>query len=181
MRYVIFCTLVFLYCSSLQPAFAQNNEQESINAFLAAVKVMQHPRCTNCHAKGDGPKQTDQRYEHIFNVKRGPADRGMGGYTCKSCHQNTNIGGIPGADDWHMAPRGMSWGDGDAAQICASITDKSSNGNRAPRGIVLHVENDILVNWAWQPGDKRSSPPLTHDEFVKLMQRWAASGGFCPK
>ena len=63
-------------------AFAQSNEEESVKAFVAAVKVMQHPRCTNCHAKGNGPRQTDASREHMFNVKRGPEDRGVGGYTC---------------------------------------------------------------------------------------------------
>lgn len=172
--------ILTIACSPLF-AFAQSNEQESIKAFIEAAKVMQHPRCTNCHAKGDGPRQTDEGREHMFNVQRGPADRGAGGYTCKSCHQSSNIAGIPGADDWHMPPRDMSWGDGNPAQICASITDKTHNGNRAPRGIVLHVENDILVNWAWQPGDKRATPPLSHEEFVKVMKHWSASGGFCPK
>jgi hypothetical protein len=162
-------------------AFAQTSEEESIKAFMAAAKVMQHPRCTNCHAKGEGPRQTDEGREHMFNVKRGPHDRGVGGYTCKSCHQNVNIVAIPGAEDWHMAPPAMSWGDASAGEICASITDKTRNGNRAPRGIALHVENDILVNWAWQPGDKRTTPPLSHGEFVKLIQRWSATGGACPK
>ena len=162
-------------------AFAQSNEEESVKAFMAAVKVMQHPRCTNCHAKGDGPRQSDASREHMFNVKRGPEDRGVGGYTCKSCHQGANIAGIPGADDWHMAPRSMSWGDGSPSEICASITDTARNGNRAPRGIALHVENDPLVIWSWQPGDNRATPPLAHAEFVKLVQRWASTGGFCPK
>ncbi len=160
---------------------SQSNEDESIKAFMAAAAVMQHPRCTNCHAKGDSPRQSDAGREHMFNVKRGPQDRGVGGYTCKSCHQNANIAGIPGADDWHMAPISMSWGAGSPAEICASITDKAGNGNRAPRGIVLHVQNDILVNWAWRPGDGRAVPPLPHDEFVKVMQRWSDTGGFCPK
>jgi hypothetical protein len=160
---------------------SQNNEEESIRAFMAAVKVMQHPRCTNCHAKGDGPRQTDEGREHMFNVKRGPADRGVGGYTCKSCHQNANIAGIPGADDWHMAPRAMSWGDGSPTEICATITDKTRNGNRAPKGVALHVENDFLVNWSWAPGDNRSKPPISHEDFVKLVQRWATTGGACPK
>ena len=160
---------------------AQSNEAESIQAFMAAVKVMQHPRCTNCHAKGDGPRQTGESREHMFNVKRGPDDRGVGGYTCKSCHQNANIAGIPGAEDWHMAPRLMSWGDGTPAEICATLTDKTRNGNRAPRGMVRHVENDILVNWAWQPGERRSVPPLSHEEFVKALQRWSDNGGACPK
>ena len=160
---------------------AQVNEAESIKAFTAAAKVLQHPRCTNCHAKGEGPRQTDAGREHIFNVKRGPKDRGAGGYTCKSCHQGANIAGIPGADDWHMAPRAMSWGDSTPAEICATLADTTRNGNRRPVGVALHVENDILVNWAWEPGDKRAPPPLPHAEFVKLIQRWAATGGYCPK
>lgn len=173
---------VLLLATSL-PVFAygQNNEQESIKAFMSAVKVMQHPRCTNCHAKGDGPRQTDEGREHMFSVKRGAKDRGAGGYTCKSCHQNANIAGIPGTDDWHMAPRPMSWGDSTPAEICATLTDTARNGNRRPVGIALHVENDALVNWAWAPGDKRATPPLSHEEFVTLIRRWSASGGFCPK
>lgn len=160
---------------------AQSNEAESIKAFMAAAKVMQHPRCTNCHAKGDSPRQSDAGREHMFNVKRGPQDRGVGGYTCKSCHQIANIAGIPGADDWHMPPPAMSWGDSTPAQICATLTDTTRNGNRRPSGIALHVENDILVNWAWVPGDRRTPPPVSHEEFVKLMQRWVATGAACPK
>ena len=162
-------------------AQAQGNAEDSIKAFMDAAKVFQHPRCTNCHAKGDGPQQTNEGREHMFNVKRGPNDRGVGGYTCKSCHQSANIAGIPGADDWHMAPRAMSWGDATPAEICGTVTDKSRNGNRAPKGVVLHVENDILVNWAWAPGDKRSTPPLSHEDFVKLIRRWVITGGHCPK
>lgn len=162
-------------------ASAQGNQTESIKAFLAAAPVLQHPRCINCHPKGDSPLQTDASRAHIFNVKRGPKDRGVGGYTCKSCHPSVNVADTPGAVNWHLAPRAMAWSQSSNAEICAALTDKARNGNRALSEIVAHVGHDALVLWAWQPGNKRTTPPLSHLEFVNLMRRWAATGGFCPK
>ena len=160
---------------------APGDQEKSIKAFMEAAKVFQHPRCVNCHASGDGPTQGDNSNAHLLGVKRGPADRGTGGYTCKSCHQGQNIAGIPGESDWHMAPKSMSWGKASAAEICQRITDRAKNGNREPSGVALHIENDALVIWAWQPGDGRTTPPISHEEFSRALRTWAASGARCPE
>ncbi len=166
------------WVSALAGAGEQANDSARI--FLEAAKVMQHPRCANCHAAGEFPKQGEERSRHAMGVKRGPKDRGTPGLSCNTCHQDRNMVGIPGAADWHMAPTTMGWGEMSAGEICRTITDTSKNGNRRPKGIVLHAENDSLVVWAWNPGEPRSKPPGSHADFVKLLARWAESGAACP-
>jgi hypothetical protein len=170
------CALIWPIAPSRVSA-AESSEQ----LFLEAAKVFQHPRCTNCHAPGDAPRQSDDRRVHALGVKRGPNGRGMGGLNCAACHQEVNLAGIPGAPGWQAAPLAMAWGELSAGELCRAVTDKSKNGNRLPKGIVLHVRHDMLVHWAWEPGDKRTLPPLSHAQFVDVVTRWAESGGACPK
>ncbi len=91
------------------------------------------------------------------------------------------MAGIPGAPKWQLAPPPMSWGTASVGDICRNITDLKRNGNRLPIGIVLHVTNDPLVVWAWDPGDGRSPPPLPFDDFIALMTRWSNAGAHCPE
>lgn len=173
---------LMIICVAVGSAFAApDGDEKSIKAFMEAAKVFQHARCVNCHASGDAPTQGDDNHQHLFGVKRGPTDRGVGGYTCKSCHPAQNIAAIPGESDWRMAPKPMSWGKATAAEICRRITDKTKNGNREPSGVALHIENDALVIWAWQPGDNRSPPPLSHDRFASVLQTWTKNGAKCPE
>jgi hypothetical protein len=157
-----------------------DDKATSIKLFEQAAQIMQHPRCANCHASGDAPRQGDDKHAHTLAVKRGPKDRGVPGLTCNVCHQDRNMAGIPGALDWHMAPAEMAWGGASASEICRALTDTKRNGNRLPKGVALHVENDALVVWAWQPGEGRSAPPLSHRKFVDLMRRWGETGAYCP-
>jgi len=47
--------------------------------------------------------------------------------------------------------------------------------------LIHHVSADSLVLWGWNPGEGRSTPPLTHDEFVSKVRDWLENGGSCPK
>jgi hypothetical protein len=42
---------------------------------------------------------------------------------CQTCHQtvNTADGRVPGAPDWHLAPRAMGWEGLSAGELCRSI------------------------------------------------------------
>jgi hypothetical protein len=153
---------------------------EAAKFFLEAARVMQSPRCLNCHTGGDFPRQGDDRHPHTLDVKRGPNDRGLPGLTCNVCHQDRNMAGIPGSADWHLAPVAMGWDKLSAGEICRAVTDTKRNGNRLPKGVVLHVENDSLVRWAWNPGDGRTPPPVAHEQFVQLLRGWSDAGGACP-
>src|SRR6185369_15582921 len=74
-------------------------------AFEALVPVLRHPRCMNCHSKGDYPRQGDDLHRHTMNVPRGADGHGVLALQCSSCHQNHNLAGLhmpPGAPGWHL-------------------------------------------------------------------------------
>lgn len=175
-------TLAF---ASAAPAAAQTPaEAEAARAaFLRAATVLQHPRCTNCHNRGEGPRQGDAQRVHQLNVKRGPEGRGEGTTRCTACHRATNTSGgaIPGAPDWRMPPAGRAGWDGlTPGEICAALKDPARNGGLALAVVVEHMAQDALVKWAWEPGGIRSKPPLAQAEFLDLMRTWRAGGAPCP-
>ena len=70
-----------------------------------------------------------------------------------------------------------------AIDVCESLKDTSGNGGRTLDMLVDHVDEDVLVNWAFAPG-KRDVPSvdgnaLSHSEFVELVRLWADAGGPC--
>ena len=106
--------------------------------------------------------------------------------------------GIPGVEDpnhtgktlWHLAPVSMAWETSPGvpmtgAQLCSQLLDPARNGNRTPNDLLEHVETEPLVLWSWNPGirpngEQRTTPPLTHDEFVSTFKDWIAEGTPCP-
>lgn len=171
--------------AALRPASAQSppDADAARDAFARAVAVFQHPRCTNCHNRGDGPRQGDAQRVHQLNVKRGPEGRGEASTRCASCHRPTNTAGgsIPGAPDWRMPRPGHAGWDGlTPAEICAALKDPQRNAGLTLEVVVEHMVKDPLVVWAWQPGGIRSKPPLPHADFIELMRTWRAGGAPCP-
>ncbi|WP_245190943.1 hypothetical protein [Jannaschia formosa] len=51
-------------------------------------KVLQHPRCLNCHPVEGGPLQGDAMVPHQPPVMRGDAGFGAVGMRCSTCHGN---------------------------------------------------------------------------------------------
>src|SRR5580693_6091579 len=93
-------------------------------AFEAIVPVLRHPRCMNCHSRGDFPRQGDDSHRHTMNIRRGPAGFGVTSAKCSTCHQDQNLGAAhlpPGAPGWHLpAPSlPMIWEGLTDAQLCA--------------------------------------------------------------
>jgi hypothetical protein len=155
-------------------------------AFLAAVPVFLHPRCLNCHSTGDYPRQGDDGHIHIQNVRRGPKGLGLYAQKCSSCHQQQNTAGLnmpPGAPGWHLPPPAtpMIWEGKTPNQICSQLKDPKQNGGLSVAGIVEHVTNAKLVLWGWEPGEGRTTPPLSHTEFAQKMTEWARAGAACPE
>jgi hypothetical protein len=152
------------------------------HSFLEISKVLLGPRCANCHPDGDSPTQGDTRQLHDPPVSRGADGFGVVGMRCFSCHQDQNVanGVVPGAAEWHLAPRSMAWAGRSPQAICEQLKDPQRNGGRTPQQVVDHVEKGALVNWAWSPGTGRSPAPGTHAQLVALLQAWVDSGAACP-
>ena len=179
--------LLFVTLAENAGAADQKDDAGARAAFQAAYAVLMHPRCMHCHPAGDIPLQGDDNRQHAQSVKRGPDGKGKYGMKCGACHQAANL---PGADmppgvssDWHMPPPNMRMvfeGKSPGA-LCRQLKDRRLNGRKTISGAIEHLEADPLVLWGWAPGDGRSTPTLSHADFVQKMQDWANKGAACPE
>jgi hypothetical protein len=172
--------------TELRPAssFANvtNQRERSVALFNEAAKVLQHPRCMNCHPATERPTQTDLMRPHSPWVVRGAKGHGAAGLQCSTCHHQSNFdqAGIPGHPEWHLAPASMAWQGKSVRQICMQIKDRTRNGNRNLAALIRHVSEDTLVGWAWSPDAGRTPAPGSQIEFGELMKAWVETGAQCP-
>src|SRR5690242_478705 len=147
MRAVVgLCALVLLVLLARRaPAAEPDAVGPSAALFARVATVLQSPRCMNCHARGDFPRQGDDGHRHVFNVARGPEDRGAAGLHCGTCHQTVNqaASGVPGAPDWRLAPRRMAWEGLSVAELCRALLDPARGGMHADE-LVPHLETGLV-------------------------------------
>jgi hypothetical protein len=155
-------------------------------AFLEAYKVLMHPRCMNCHPAGDAPLQGDDSHVHSQNVQRGPGGKGKYALKCANCHQHANLSGLnmpPGNPNWHLPPPEMPmvFQGKSPRELARQLKDPKLNGNKTLADLIHHVTEDKLVLGGWDPGDGRTKPPLTHDEFARKFREWIENGAAEPE
>ena len=164
-----------------------DRRMRSIALFTEMGKVLQHPRCVNCHPRSDRPLQGDTGVAHNPPVARGPDGHGVAGLECDTCHGPANVsftgsaGSIPGHPNWHLAPREMAWEGKSLAEICVQLKDRRRNGGKSPAEIHKHNAEDGLVGWGWNPGEGRSPAPGTQRLFGELTRAWIDAGAACPE
>jgi len=171
---------------------ADTNLGNGLAAWQKVYSVLTSPRCINCHTATNYPQQADDRHRHFANVIRGPEGKGVPGLNCISCHQSANADstGVPGGNNWHLAPLSMRWQDANdrslsSAAVCRAVTNRSKNNNLNGPALLKHHEEEPLVLWAWNPGRRpdgslRTLPPLSHAEFVAATRTWVEAGTPCP-
>jgi hypothetical protein len=150
--------------------------------FAELGKVIESPRCQNCHPAGQRPTQGDDMHPHLPLVVRGADDQGATAMRCAACHQNANFqpAGVPGAPKWHLAPIEMAWQGRSLGQVCEQIKDPARNGHRSLKQIHDHMAYDALVGWGWHPGGTRTPAPGTQKQFGELVAAWIQTGAACP-
>ena len=150
--------------------------------FGEAGRVLLHPRCVNCHPRGDSPHQGMELALHDPPVVRGPDDRGVVGMECVGCHQDRNqpLTRVPGAPKWQLAPRKMAWVGRTPGQLCRQLKDPASNGGKTLAEIADHSAHDPLVGWGWSPGADREPAPGNQRQFGELIAAWIDTGAECP-
>ena len=161
---------------------------QAVAAFATVQRVLQHPRCQNCHIPGNAPLQFDAGLTHAMGVMRGPAGHGAPGLPCATCHGESNPpasygpNAPPGAPHWGLPPpdHKMAWFGLSPAALCEMVKDKRRNGGRDFAALIAHVSEDKLVLWGWNPGGDRAPVSVPHDELVAKFKQWAAAGGPCP-
>jgi hypothetical protein len=150
--------------------------------FLQVARVLQSPRCQNCHPRGDRPLRGDQGAPHAMNVSRRSEAAGL---TCAACHRAQNGAAPhspPGVAGWRMpsAETPMIFEGRTPAELCAQLKDRRATGGRSLSDLLEHLRGDPLVLWAYHPGPGRTLPPLAHAELVASFQRWLQAGTPCP-
>jgi hypothetical protein len=179
------------------PPARQADRERSRDAFAYVYKVLEHPRCRNCHPAGDAPLQGDDGRPHAFRIQRGSDGTGILSAKCANCHQAQNLPGEhlpPGAPfpDSDAAHRGeprwrlpsskhrLIFQGRTPAQLCRQLLDRRHNGGLDRAQLLEHVESDTFVLWAWNPGEGRTAPPGGHAAFVARMREWLDNGAACP-
>lgn len=160
----------------------------SVALFQEAGKVIQSPRCMNCHPAQRAPTQGDSMHPHNPPMVAGDSGHGPAGMPCFSCHTTANvptwgadIKSIPGDPKWGLAPAEMAWQGKSLGQICAQIKNPSTNGGKSMAELHHHMAEDHLVGWAWNPGAGRAPAPGTQAQFGELIKAWIDTGAKCPK
>ncbi len=163
-----------------------DEKARSTALFAEAGKVLQHPRCLNCHPVTREPTQGDDLHPHVPKLQIGD-DHGTKAMPCSSCHGATNsatmgarVKSIPGTSAWALAPASMAWQGLTLGQICVQLKDPARNGKRTLAQIHEHLAKDHLVAWAWHPGEGRTPAPGTQPVFGELIRAWIDTGAHCP-
>jgi len=171
--------VLYIYMQGATPS----NRATSVAYFQKMAAVMEHPRCLNCHPRGDQPTQGMDKHTHLMNVWRGPDDHGAVAMKCATCHgtENNLISGVPGAPNWGLAPKSMGWVGLNARELCGAIKDPKKNHGKTLEQLIHHNGEDKLVSWAWNPGAGREPAPGTQKEFGENTRRWIETGAVCPE
>lgn len=156
---------------------------DGLVAFETVARVLQHPRCLNCHPDDDRPLQTDRSTPHLMGVTGGPEGRGARGLTCTACHGKTNgaaIGLPPGvSSEWRLAPTRIAFEGRSAHEIASQLTNPDST-HMTRDELLEHVSHDPLVLWGWDPGPGRARVDVSHEDFVSAFTTWLEAGAPVP-
>lgn len=169
-----------------EETYTEEQLREGREAFMGVYEVLMSPRCMNCHPSGNRPLQTDESRPHAMNISRESVDAGL---ECATCHREQNSeqlgieSGPPGAPHWGLPPEDtpMIFEGRTPQQLCEQLQDPERNGGKDLEAILEHVSHDPLVLWGWEPGGDRTTPPLSHEEFVGEATTWVEFGGPCPE
>lgn len=176
-----FVALPLVFSSQAQTP-SSSNSMSAADAFKVVARVLRHPRCLNCHTVTEFPRVGDDRMRHRMNVMRGAKDHGVPGMQCSACHQDHNQErvGVPGAPHWGLAPLSMGWEGLDDRKLAETLIDQTKNGNRSFEDLHNHMAKDPLVLWAWDAGNGREAPPITHKDFIDAFRVWIDAGAPIP-
>ena len=66
-------------------------------------------------------------------------------------------------------------------ELADQLKDPRRNGGKTLGQLLEHVTHDKLVLGGWEPGDVRTKPPLSHDEFAGKFREWVEKGTASPE
>lgn len=157
----------------------------SVKAFKQVYTVLMSARCKNCHPSGNIPLQGDDSHLHTMSPQRGVDGKGVYAMKCSNCHQATNTPGLhtpPGNPNWHLPPADMKmvFQGKTPRQLAQQLVDPKRNGHKDLKKLIEHADDGLVIA-AWNPGEGRTLPPMSHAAFKKAWLTWLNTGAYAPK
>ena len=81
---------------------------------------------------------------------------------------------------WALAPPEAHWFGRTSSQICEQLRDPELNGNRTMVELAEHLDHDLILHWAWNPGGGREPAPYSLQEHIDDLLAWGVAGFPCP-
>ncbi len=173
------------------PADGSVNRNDGLAAWARIYEVNSHPRCSNCHVGSDnipmwsGPAYGKAR-PHGMNINAGESRIGAEYVTCSTCHalRETGLNDVPHAApqvamDWRLAPVEAEWFGKSSVEICNQLRDPERNGDRDHLDLASHLDHDVILHWAWNPGGGREPAPYSLQQHVNDILAWGVAGFPC--
>lgn len=178
----------------LPPNAEDITKAEALSAWDRIYEVASHPRCSNCHVgpsnlpMWSGPSYGKAR-PHGMNVNAGESRIGVETILCSTCHttksedwENANATAHMAprvAASWRLPPVEAEWFGKSSLEICQQLRDPARNGDRDFMALAAHLEHDVILHWAWNPGGGREAAPYSLQEHVNDLLIWGVGGQPC--
>ena len=195
---ILWCWLGIAYAeeqidfeSILASVGAEVTVEQGLHAWQRVYQVASHPRCANCHVGTDnipmwsGPSYGKTR-RHGMNINAGPSRIGAETLMCSTCHafrkngENDQPHAAPQvATAWRLAPVEAEWFGKSSTEICEQLRDPKRNGSRTFKDIAQHLNHDVILHWAWNPGGGREPAPYSLQEHMRDIVEWGVAGMPC--
>ena len=175
------------------PAEGTVSADQGLEAWARIYEVASHPRCSNCHVGATGiPMWSGPSYgrtrPHGMNIQGGESRMGVETLVCSTCHAVSVTGGNDAphmapqvAMSWQLAPVEAEWFGKSSVDVCNQLRDPDRNGGRDYLDLASHLDHDLILHWAWNPGGGREPAPYSLQEHVNDVLAWGVAGYPCPE
>lgn len=172
------------------PPAGSVSREDGLEAWARIYEVTSHPRCSNCHVGANNiPMWSGPSYgetgPHGMNINAGVSRIGAEYLQCGTCHAyREGINDIPHAApqvamNWQLPPPEAAWFGKSTTEICNQLRDPDRNGGRDFEEIASHLDHDLILHWAWNPGGGREPAPYSLQEHVNDVLAWGVAGYPC--
>ena len=172
------------------PAEGSVSREDGLAAWSRIYEVASHPRCSNCHVgpsnlpMWSGPSYGKPR-PHGMNINAGDSRIGAEYVQCSTCHAiRESLNDVPHAAPqvamtWQLAPVEAEWFGKSSIYVCNQLRDPERNGDRDYLDLAAHLDHDLILHWAWNPGGGREPAPYDLQSHVNDVLVWGVAGYPC--
>ena len=131
-----------------------------------------------------GPTYGEAR-PHGMNINAGESRIGAEYIPCSTCHaMRDGVNDVPHAApqvamSWQLAPVEAAWFGKSSVEICNQLRDPERNGDRDYLALASHLDHDLILHWAWNPGGGREPAPYDLQTHVNDVLEWGVAGYPC--